>query len=45
MGTIFVAIMASLISVACSPFNVATGDRSGLSGGVLVAGKDIGGWY
>jgi hypothetical protein len=45
VGAIFMAAIAFAISVACSSFNVTTGDRPGLSGGVLVAGRDIGGWH
>jgi hypothetical protein len=45
VGGIFMAAIASAISIACSSFNVTTGDRPGLSGGVLVGGRDIGGWY
>lgn len=39
------AAIAFSISIACSSFNVTTGDGPGLSGGVLVGGKDIGGWH
>jgi hypothetical protein len=31
--------------IACSSFNVTTGGAPGLSGGVLVGGRDIGGWH
>lgn len=44
-GTIFMAAIASAISVTWSSVNMATGGRPGLSGGVFDAGRDIGGWY
>jgi hypothetical protein len=45
VGTIFMAAIASAISVTWSSLNIATGGRPGLSGGVFDAGRDIGGWY
>ncbi len=45
VGTIFMAAIASAISVTWSSLNMATGGRPGLSGGVLDAGRDLGGWY
>jgi hypothetical protein len=45
VGTIFMAAIASAISVTWSSLNMATGGRPGLSGGVLEPGRDIGGWY
>lgn len=36
--------IASAISLTWSSLNMATG-RPGLSGGVVDAGRDIGGWY
>lgn len=38
------AAIAFSISIACSLFNVTTGDRPGPSGGVLVAGN-VGRWH
>jgi hypothetical protein len=43
-GAIFMAAIASAISVTLSSLNMATG-RPGLSGGVFDVGMDIGGWY
>jgi hypothetical protein len=45
VGAIFMAAIASRISVTWSSFNVTTGDKPGLSGGVVVGARAIGGWH
>jgi len=45
VGTNFIAATAFAISIACSSFSVVALGRPGLSGGVLVGGRDTGGWH
>lgn len=45
MLAICMAAIAFAISVACSSFNVTIGNRPRLSDGLLLAGRDIGGWH